>query len=445
MARPFPPGFLWGAATAAYQIEGAVREGGRGESIWDRFSHTPGKVVNGDTGDIACDAYHRWGADLKVMRDLGLQAYRFSIGWPRIMPTGHGRPNIDGLDFYDELVDGLLAAGIEPWVTLYHWDMPQALEDNGGWPNRSTADFFAEYADAVTRRLGDRVKHWITINEPWCVAFLGYLFGIHAPGRRDLNQAIAAAHTALLAHGYAMEVIRSNAKGARAGITLNLSHVYPTGDFEQDERAAVLADGFLNRWFLDPVFGRGYPEDVVEVLGDAAPEVRSGDLDIIARPTDFLGINTYQPAYVRHDPHGMLGTIGMARVAGERTAMDWLVKPEGLFDLLKRVHDDYTPAHIVITENGSAWDDPAPTAGRVADPRRTDYLHGHLLAARDAIEASVPLDGYFAWSLLDNFEWAEGYTKRFGITYVDFATQERTIKDSGRFYAETIGANGENL
>lgn len=445
MSQPFPDGFLWGAATAAYQIEGAVHEGGRGESIWDRFSHTPGTVVNGDTGDIACDAYHRWPGDIAIMRELGLQAYRFSIGWSRVVPTGKGAAHREGLDSYDQLVDGLLAAGIEPWVTLYHWDMPQTLEDDGGWPNRDIADRFAEYTDAVTRRLGDRVQHWITINEPWCVAFLGYLLGIHAPGRRNLKDAIAASHTTLLAHGKAMEVIRANVKGARAGITLNLSHVYPVGDLERDQQAAQVADGFTNRWFLDPVFGRGYPQDILEFLGEAAPDVRPGDLDLIARPTEFLGINTYQPTYVNYDPQGMFGQVGLPRVAGERTAMDWIVKPEGLFDLLTRVHADYAPEQLVITENGSAWDDPAPVAGRVADPRRVDYLHGHLLAARDAIAAGVPLAGYFAWSLLDNFEWAEGYTKRFGITYVDYATQARTIKDSGRFYAETIRANGENL
>lgn len=445
MTRSFPDGFLWGAATAAYQIEGAVREGGRGESIWDRFSHTPGKVTNGDTGDFACDSYHRWAEDVAIARELGLQAYRFSVGWSRIVPTGRGKANGEGLDYYDRLVDALLAAGIEPWITLYHWDMPQTLEDNGGWPNRATADYFAEYADAVTRRLGDRVTHWITINEPWVVAMLGYLFGNHAPGRTNLKDAIAAAHTTLLAHGHAMEVIRSNVPGARAGITLNLSHVYPVGDFEQDEQAAILADGFTNRWFLDPVFGRGYPSDIVEFLGENGPDVRPGDLEVIARPTDFLGINTYQPTYVKHDPNGMMGTVGLVRVPGERTAMDWIVKPEGMFDLLKRVHDEYAPSSIVIMENGSAWDDRPPVAGRVADPRRVDYLHGHLLAARDAIEAGVPLDGYFAWSLLDNFEWAEGYSKRFGITYVDFATQMRTIKDSGRFFADTIRANGENL
>lgn len=445
MSQPYPDGFLWGAATAAYQIEGAVREGGRGESIWDRFSHTPGNVVNGDTGDIACDAYHRWAGDIAIMRELGLQAYRFSIGWSRVVPTGKGAANREGLDYYDQLVDGLLAAGIEPWVTLYHWDMPQALEDDGGWPNREIADRFADYTDAVTRRLGDRVQQWITINEPWCVAFLGYLMGIHAPGRRNLKDAIAASHTTLLAHGKAMEVIRGNVKDARAGITLNLSHVYPVGDLERDQQAAILVDGFMNRWFLDPVFGRGYPQDMLDFLGEAAPDVQPGDLDLIARPTEFLGINTYQPTYANYDPNGMFGQVGMPRVAGERTAMDWIVKPEGLFDLLQRVHADYAPEHLFITENGSAWDDPAPRDGRVADPRRVDYLHGHLLAARDAIAAGVPLAGYFAWSLLDNFEWAEGYAKRFGLTYVDFATQARTIKDSGRFYAETIRANGENL
>lgn len=443
--RAFPEGFLWGAATAAYQIEGAVREDGRGESIWDRFSHTPGKTVNGDTGDVASDHYHRWPADIRLMQELGLDAYRFSIAWPRILPNGRGQVNTAGLDFYDRLVDGLLAVGIEPWATLYHWDLPQALQDGGGWPHRSTADAFAEYTDAITRRLGDRVKRWITINEPWVVAILGDLWGIHAPGATSLPKALATAHHLLLAHGHAVEVIRSNVRESKVGITLNLSHVYPNSDREQDQHAATIMDGNLNRWFLDPVFGRGYPRDMVEFYGDAIPEIRNSDFDIIARLTDFLGINTYAPTWVKHDPKGLFGLIGDPRASGKRTAMDWLVDPKGLEDLLVRVHTDYVPQSIVITENGSAWNDPAPENGPVADPDRIDYLQRHLIAAHDAIAQGVPLDGYFAWSLLDNFEWAEGYTKRFGITYIDYGTQERTIKDSGRFYAETIRALGENL
>ncbi|MGI8486738.1 MAG: family 1 glycosylhydrolase, partial [Thermomicrobiales bacterium] len=333
--RAFPEGFIWGAATAAYQIEGAVREDGRGESIWDRFSHTPGKIANGDTGDIACDHYHRWPSDIRLMQELGLDAYRFSIAWPRILPNGRGQVNTAGLDFYDRLVDGLLAVDIEPWATLYHWDLPQALQDgDGGWSHRSTADAFAEYTDVVTRRLGDRVKNWITINEPWVVSILGDLWGIHAPGSTSWPTALATAHHLLLAHGHGMEVIRSNVKQSNAGITLNLSHVYPNSDRAQDQHAASIMDGNLNRWFLDPIFGRGYPQDMLDFYGDAIPEIRNGDFDVIARPTDFLGINTYAPSWVKHDPKGLYGLIGDPRASGKRTAMDWLVEPKGLEDLL---------------------------------------------------------------------------------------------------------------
>jgi len=445
-ARAFPDGFLWGAATASYQIEGAVREGGRGESIWDRFTHTPGKIANGDTGDVAVDHYHRWPEDIRIMQELALGAYRFSIAWPRIQPTGRGAANAEGLDFYDRLVDGLLAADIEPWVTLYHWDLPQALQDaGGGWAHRSTADAFAEYTDIVTRRLGDRVKHWITINEPWVVSYLGSLIGIHAPGNHSLPETLAVAHHLLLAHGHAADVVRTNVRDSQVGITLNLSHVYAEGDGELDQLAGSVADGALNRWFLDPVFGREYPADLVERFGDAMPEIRPGDFDVIARETDFLGINSYNPMHVRHDPNGLLGVFGEAPVGGDRTAMGWIVEPDGLRDLLVRVHDDYAPKAIVITENGSAWNDPEPVEGRVPDPARIDYLHGHLLAVNEAIAKGAPVQGYFAWSLLDNFEWGEGYAKRFGIVYVNYDTQERTIKDSGRFYREVIEANGENL
>jgi beta-glucosidase len=437
----FPEGFVWGAATAAYQIEGGVREGGRGESIWDRFSHTPGKVRNGDTGDVACDHYHRWPEDIGIMRELGLDAHRFSVAWPRILPSGRGQRNEQGLDFYDRLVESLLEAGIEPWITLYHWDLPQALEDEGGWANRATIDAFAEYADAITRRVGDRVRNWITINEPWVVAILGHMWGIHAPGRTDLREALAVAHSLLLAHGRAVEVVRANVPDGRVGIALNLSHVYPITDRDEDVEAARKLDGMTNRWFLDPVFRGAYPADIVQLFGDSVTEIQDGDVDIITRPTDFLGINTYFPTYATADPAAPFGARTAER-EGEKTATGWLVEPQAFTDLLVRVQNDYDPPAIYVTENGAAFDDAPPANGRVADPERTSYIHGHLLAAYRAIEAGTKLGGYFAWSLLDNFEWAEGYSKRFGITYVDYGTQERTIKDSGRWYAGVIEANG---
>lgn len=436
----FPDGFLWGAATAAYQIEGAAREDGRGESIWDRFSHTPGKTVNGDTGDVACDHYHRWQEDIAVMRELGLDAYRFSTSWPRILPAGHGAINRAGLDFYNRLVDGLLEAGIDPWITLFHWDLPQALEDRGGWVNRDTIEAFAEYTDVLTRRVGDRVRNWITINEPWVVAHLGYNWGVMAPGRQDLKEALQVAHSLLVAHGRAADVVRANVPGSRVGITLNLSHVYPDSDRQEDLEAAHTVDGFSNRWFLDPVMKGEYPADMVQLFGGAAPEVDRHDFELITRPTDFLGINSYNPQYAKADAGHPMGATVVER-EGEHTAMGWIVEPQGFEDLLVRVQNDYAPQAIYVTENGAAFEDPQPVAGRVADPRRTSYIRRHLLAAHRAIAQGTNLKGYFVWSLLDNFEWAFGYSKRFGITRVDYGTQERTIKDSGRFYAGVIEAN----
>jgi beta-glucosidase len=445
--RRFPEGFVWGAATASYQIEGAAREDGRSESIWDRFSHTPGKTVNGDTGDVACDHYHRWRDDIRLMRDLGLGAYRFSIAWPRILPEGRGRVNQAGLDFYDRLVDGLLEAGITPWATLYHWDMPQVLEDAGGWPNRATAAAFAEYADAITRRLGDRVKHWITLNEPWCSSFLSYHIGEHAPGRKSFPDAVAAVHTLLLAHGLSVPIIRGNSPGAQVGITLNLSQAYPATDSEADKAAAHRYDGYFNRWFLDPLYGRGYPADMLAIYGDMAPRTEPADFDAIAAPTDFLGLNYYNPTFIRDDPSETGLGIAPVRLDGhEYTAMDWVVYPQGLYDQLLRVPRDYPTGPLYITENGAAYDDAPPQQEggeqRVHDPRRTSYYALHLDAALRAIEAGSPLKGYFAWSLMDNFEWAWGYTRRFGITYVDYETQQRTLKDSARWYREVIAANG---
>ena len=443
MAEPrFPDGFVWGAATASYQIEGAVHEDGRSESIWDRFSHTPGNAANGDTGDVACDHYHRSREDIAIMRELGIKAYRFSIAWPRVIPGGSGSVNEKGLDFYDGLIDALLEAGIEPWVTLYHWDLPQTLQDAGGWTNRATVDAFAEFTEAVTARLGDRVKHWITINEPWCASFLSYELGIHAPGLKDLSAAITASHLLLLAHGVAASIIRRNVPAAKVGIALNPTSVYPDSKSAEDAAAATRQDGYINRWFLDPLYGRGYPQDTFDLFGSAAPAIAAGDLEIISAPTDFLAVNFYNPTYIADDPSSLpLRVKAIDRPAFEHTAMGWMVEPRGLRDLLVRLHDDYTPGPIFITENGAAYDDPVPFDGRVADPRRAAYYESHFRAVLDAIDSGAPVVGYFAWSLLDNFEWAEGYTKRFGITYVDYDTQVRTIKESGRRYGRVIAAN----
>ena len=438
----FPDDFVWGVATASYQIEGAVHEDGRGESIWDRFSHTPGKVVNGDTGDVACDDYHRWREDIRLMRELGVNAYRFSIAWPRILPGGRGQANEPGLAFYERLVDGLLENNITPWVTLYHWDLPQVLEDQGGWPNRATADAFGEYVDVVTRRLGDRVKHWITLNEPWCSAFLGYFNGEHAPGRKEPPSVwLQALHTLFLGHGKAVELVRRNAPGAQVGITLNLSQAYPASDSAADRQATERYDGFFNRWFLDPLYGRGYPQDMLALYGGMAPKTESGDFDLISAKTDFLGLNYYNPSFIADDPNTPILRAHPVHKEGEYTEMGWLVYPQGLHDLLLRVSHDYPTGPLYVTENGAAYVDNPPVNGRVADPDRTRYYAQHLEACRQAIVDGAPLKGYFAWSLMDNFEWAWGYTRRFGIIYVDYDTQVRTIKDSGRYYSAVVRQN----
>ncbi|MDP9312368.1 MAG: GH1 family beta-glucosidase [Chloroflexota bacterium] len=443
----FPDDFVWGAATAAYQIEGAVDEDGRGPSIWDTFSHTAGKTNNGDTGDVACDHYHLWQDDVKLMQQLGLQAYRFSISWPRVIPQGFGQPNERGLDFYDNLVDGLLEANITPFVTLYHWDLPQALQDKGGWANRATVDAFVEYADAVVARLGDRVTHWITHNEPQVAAFVGHFEGRHAPGVQDPRVALQVAHHLLLSHGRTVPVLRSARAGAQVGITLNLSPAVPASDSAEDQAAAERLDMAFNRWFLDPLYGQGYPPALAELYGALMPEIEANDLDLIATPTDFLGINYYFPQTVRAVPFSQhplgIGTRSPEEeiAAGrEITAMGWLVAPEGLTDVLKRVQTDYAPKAIYITENGAAFDDTLAD-GTVNDPRRTAYLRSHFAAAWEALHAGAPLRGYFVWSLLDNFEWAHGYSKRFGIVYVDYPSQTRVLKDSAHFYQRVVEEN----
>lgn len=431
-----PAGFTWGVATAAYQIEGAVAEDGRAPSIWDTFSHTPGKVAGGDTGDVACDHYHRWPEDLALMKRLGVDSYRLSIAWPRVHPQGDGPVNEAGLAFYDRLVDALLEAGITPNVTLYHWDLPQALQDRGGWPARETAEHFAAYASTVAERLGDRVSRWATLNEPLCSAWIGHLEGTMAPGLRDIDAAVKASYHLLLGHGLAAQAVRAASPHAKIGIVNNLSTVYAATDSEADQAAARRMDGHTNRWWLDPVHGRGFPADMREVYGVDLPE-RPGDLDTIAQRLDWIGLNYYFPAVVADDPDAPHPHIRTVRREGvPRTGMDWEIEAGGLEELLLRLTREYGAQSIYVTENGSAFPDTVAPNGSVHDPERTAYLQDHLAACARAARAGAPVDGYYAWSLLDNFEWAYGYDKRFGLVHVDYPTQRRTMKTSGHTYAQ---------
>jgi beta-glucosidase len=450
----FPDDFVWGAATAAYQIEGAAAEDGRGPSIWDTFSRTPGKVAGGDTGDVACDHYHRYAEDVALMRELGLRAYRFSVSWPRVQPDGRGVLNVAGLDFYDRLVDELLTAGITPYVTLYHWDLPQALEDAGGWPNRDTAYRFADYARAVHERLGDRVRTWTTLNEPWVAAFLGYAAGIHAPGRTSPADAFRAAHHLLLGHGLAAADLRS-AGAKELALVLNLAPVRTPLNGSRaadpaDAAAARLVDGLMNRQFLDPALRGSYPDDVLAVVERHAGlgHIRVGDLDVINQPIELLGINYYSPSVVSYGPGepanpSFPGTenVRFEPAAGPTTAMGWSIDPTGLSALLIRLSREYPDVGLMVTENGAAFDDRVQ-GDRVPDPDRLAYLEGHLRAAHTAIRAGADLRGYLVWSLLDNFEWAEGYRARFGIVYIDYETQRRLPKDSALWYRDVIRRNG---
>ncbi|MEH1102393.1 GH1 family beta-glucosidase [Micromonospora sp. CPCC 205561] len=453
----FPENFVWGAATAAYQIEGAATDDGRGPSIWDTFSRTPGKVHHGHTGDVACDHYHRYADDVALMAELGLKAYRFSVAWPRIQPDGTGPVNPRGLDFYDRLTDALLARGIDPIVTLYHWDLPQSLQDRGGWTNRETAEHFATYATAVHGRLGDRIRTWTTLNEPWCSAYLGYGNGVHAPGERDAGAAFAAVHHLLLAHGLAARALR--AAGAQTvGVTVNPADVRPADpESAADAAAARLVDGLHNRIFLDPLLRAAYPDDVLEHVARIVEPtfLRDGDEKLIAAPVDLLGLNYYAPTYVAGRPGGAGssaypgtdGTVEFLPPTGPLTDMGWMIEPAGLTRLLERIATDYPGVPLMITENGAAFPDKpgtdAPDAvGQVVDADRIEYLDGHLRAAHEAISRGVDLRGYLVWSLLDNFEWAEGYRRRFGIIHVDYLTQRRTPKSSARWYQEVISRNG---
>jgi beta-glucosidase len=451
----FPEGFLWGTATAAYQVEGATNEDGRGTSIWDTFSHTPGNVLHGDTGDITCDQYHRFEEDLDLMAEIGLQAYRFSVSWSRVQPEGSGPTNEKGLDYYRRLVEGLRERSIEPMITLYHWDLPQALEDRGGWTSRETSERFAEYARIVYEALGDSVRFWITLNEPWVSAWLGYGVGVHAPGRKNTGEALAATHHLLLGHGLALENMRSlGHEDNQLGITLNLAPVQPASDDLADAEAARRVDGNANRLYLDPLFRGSYPEDMVEhYRGESDFSfVRAGDLEKISAPLDFLGVNYYMRHTVVDGRRESELTTAM-RFASvdaatvlppgvETTAMGWPVESDGLTELLVRLHEDYTQGPIYITENGRAVYDYVDPEGGVDDEERVAFLDAHFRAAHRAMEQGVDLRGYMVWSLLDNFEWAEGYSKRFGIVFVDYGTQRRIPKMSARWYKEVIERNG---
>ena len=428
----FPSDFVWGAATSAYQIEGAVDVDGRGQSVWDTFCKRPGAVLNGDSGAVACDFYHRYPQDIELMRTLGIDAFRFSIAWPRVLPEGRGRVNQAGLDFYDRFVDELLAAGIRPFATLYHWDLPQALEDAGGWPVRATAEAFVEYVELVAARLGDRVDNWTTHNEPFCTSWLGYGIGIHAPGRTDLADSAAAAHHVLLSHGLAVQALRRDCPDAEIGIVLDSWPVHPASDDPRDVAAASVADGFRNRIFFDPVLRGSYPEDVLERLGPAAPPVLDGDLAIISAPLDFLGVNNYSRSIVRAGEDGE--PIELPAPAGPTTSMGWEVYPDAIYEVLTRLHGEYDTPPIYVTENGAAFADVRAADGSVDDPERIVYLAGYVDAVARAMAEGVPVRGYFVWSLLDNFEWSYGYTQRFGLIYVDFETLERVPKSSFEWY-----------
>ncbi len=458
----FPTGFVWGTATSAYQIEGAVAEGGRTPSIWDTFSHTPGAISSGDTGDVATDHYHRYAEDVALMADFGLTGYRFSMSWSRLLPGGGSTVNPDGADFYSRLVDRLLERGIAPRVTLYHWDLPQEVEDAGGWPHRDTADRFAEYAAAAADLLGDRVADWCTLNEPWCSAFLGYASGVHAPGRHDAAESLAAAHHLLVGHGLAAKVLHESVPAAQVSLALNLAMVRPARDNEAaDDEAVRRIDALANRIFLDPLFRGEYPADLIEDTSTVTDWAfaRPGDLDALPGSLDALGVNYYQPTIVsgfdggtarlEFDGHGRgagspwpgADNVQFPEPPAPHTAMGWGVDASGLSDLLLRLHRDFPPVPLYITENGASYEDRVLADGSVDDGRRTQYVHQHLAAVHSAIEQGVDVRGYYLWSLLDNFEWAWGYKQRFGIVHVDFPTGRRTPKHSAGWYASVAGAN----
>ncbi|MEA5014783.1 MAG: GH1 family beta-glucosidase [Candidatus Limiplasma sp.] len=442
----FPKDFVWGSATASYQIEGAVKEDGRGESIWDRYCSIPGNVSNGDTGEVACDHYHRFREDVQMMKDMGLKAYRFSIAWPRVLPKGTGQVNPKGLAFYEALVDELLAAGIEPYVTLYHWDLPQALQDLGGWTNPMMPGYFLEFAKVVLDRLGDKVTKWITLNEPYCAAFLGYYEGRQAPGLRDFSAAVAASYYLYVGHGLVVEHFRQSGRKGEIGIALNLMGRLPYSDKPEDVAAAKRADGYLNRWFAEPIMRGGYPQDMLDwyrAKGVALPAMKAEELALMAQPLDFVGLNYYNDFYVAADDRKWpLGFRIQNPPHVPVTDRDWPITEKGLMDMLLRMKHEFGMDRVLITENGASYHDVLTLEGTVEDGGRRDYLKRHLLAVHKAVAAGANVTGYFLWSLYDNFEWSFGYGSRFGVVFVDFATQRRVVKASGHWYSQVIADNG---
>jgi beta-glucosidase len=442
--RKFPEGFLWGSATASYQIEGGWNDDGKGESIWDHYTHTPGMILKGDTGDVACDHYHHMPEDVSLMKGLGMKSYRFSISWPRVLPEGKGAVNAKGLGFYDRLVDKLLEAGIQPMVTLNHWDLPQALQNAGGWASRDSADWFADYARVMFEKLGGRVPFWATHNEPWVVAFMGYGMGLFAPGLADTTLAYQVAHNLLLSHGKAVQVFRQSHTKGGIGIVLNASHKAPASDKEEDQAAAQRALDFELGVFADPIFKGEYPQKLIKWLGPMAPKVQDGDMALIHAPLDFMGLNYYMGFDVAHDANGGLYKFSQVQKTlpmSGYTEVGWGVHPAGLKALLLHLKETYGNPPVYITENGTAARDFPDGKGYVEDWERVNYLRSHLLAAHDAIQAGANLRGYFVWSLMDNFEWAQGFTPRFGIVRVDYATQKRVPKLSAHWYREVISRN----
>lgn len=442
----FPDGFLWGAATSAYQIEGSPLADGAGPSIWQRFAHTPGMMSNGDTGDVACDHYRRMPEDVALMRELGLQAYRFSIAWARVLPQGRGPVNARGLDFYERLVDALLANGVQPMVTLYHWDLPAALDDRGGWLNPDIAEWFADYASVVYRKLDDRVKFWVTLNEPWVVTDGGYLHGALAPGHRSRYETPIASHNLLRAHGAAVKAYRADGKH-QVGLVVNIEPKYPASDSAEDKAATQRAEAYMNRQYLDPVFLGEYPPEMKEIFSDAWPEWPDEDFELIRQPIDFLGVNYYTRGVTRHEAGAYpLKAVTVRQPQSTYSETGWEVFPQGLTDTLLRIKGRYGNPPVYITENGSAfYDPPVAEADEVVDPLRVDYLRKHLRAVHAAIQAGADVRGYMAWSLLDNLEWSLGFSKRFGIVHVDFESQKRTPKSSARLYSRVIASQGAAL
>ena len=427
-AHAFPANFVWGVATSAFQIEGATTQDGRGPSIWDSFCRVPGAIADGSNGDVACDHYHRWPADLDIVQSLGVDAYRFSVSWPRVQPAGSGTWNAAGLDFYERLVDGLLERGVAPYLTLNHWDLPQALQDRGGWMNRDTVHRYVDYARGMAARLGDRVASMTTHNEPWVMATLGHETGVFAPGIQNRAQAMQASHHLLLSHGLATHALRADGCPSAVGIVLNLSPVQPARDTPEDIALARHEDGRLLRWYMDPLFHGRYPQDILDFLGADTPQIEAGDLAAIAQPMDFMGLNYYSRSVCSAQSAWDVKQGGL-----ELTDMGWEIYPQGLTELLLRLHRDYRVPPLFVMENGGAFKD-ALQDGRVHDAARTAYIASHIAAVGDALQQGVPMAGYMVWSLLDNFEWASGYEKRFGIVHVDYATQQRTLKDSALWY-----------